>query len=117
MHAASACASLCMGASWTCSRAIAGARRIIRWRLRHVLSVGVTEGHPANRRVQAWVYLRDLQREHGLTGEPKASGRWTLTAHHMCHAAAAVVLWKLPAADTAARPLPLSCLQTRRCST
>ncbi|KAL4859408.1 hypothetical protein ACK3TF_000515 [Chlorella vulgaris] len=44
-----------------------GARRIIRWRVRHVLSVGVTEGHPANRRVQAWVYLRDLQREHGLT--------------------------------------------------
>ena len=46
----------------------AGARRIIRWRVRHVLSVGVKEGHPVSRGVKAWVYLRDLQREHGLTG-------------------------------------------------
>ena len=45
-----------------------GARRIIRWQIRHVMAVGVQEGHPASKRVRAWVYLRDLQREYGLTG-------------------------------------------------
>lgn len=47
---------------------VAGARRIVRWEIRHVFAVGVNEAHPANKKVKAWVYLRDLQREHGLTG-------------------------------------------------
>lgn len=46
----------------------AGARRIIRWQIKHVYSVGTTARHPANRRVKAWVYLRDLQEQYGLTG-------------------------------------------------
>ncbi|EFN59453.1 expressed protein [Chlorella variabilis] len=44
-----------------------GARPIIRWQICHVLSVGVSESHPANKRVKAWVHLRDLQRDQGLT--------------------------------------------------
>ncbi len=56
--------------------AAAGARRIIRWQIRHVYSVGVTARHPANRRVKAWVYLRDLQEQYGLTGR----GRGTVQA-------------------------------------
>jgi hypothetical protein len=51
------------------SPAAAGARRIIRWQIRHVFAVGVTEGHPANRKVKAWVHLRELQREYGLTDD------------------------------------------------
>lgn len=45
-----------------------GARRIIHWQIKHVYSVGTTARHPANRRVKAWVYLRDLQEQYGLTG-------------------------------------------------
>ncbi|PRW58621.1 28S ribosomal mitochondrial [Chlorella sorokiniana] len=44
-----------------------GARRIIRWEIKHVYAVGVTARHPANRRVKAYVYLRDLQEQYGLT--------------------------------------------------
>lgn len=33
-----------------------------------MFAVGVNEAHPANKKVKAWVHLRDLQREHGLTG-------------------------------------------------
>lgn len=43
------------------------AQRIIRWQIQHTYVVGVNEGHPSNKNVKAWVYLRDLQREHGLT--------------------------------------------------
>lgn len=46
-----------------------GARPIIRWQICHVLSVGTNESHPANKRVKAWVYLRDLQQNEGLTDE------------------------------------------------
>ncbi|KAL4426864.1 hypothetical protein ABPG77_006650 [Micractinium sp. CCAP 211/92] len=44
-----------------------GARRIIRWEVRHVFAVGTNEAHPANKKVKAWVHLRDLQHEHGLS--------------------------------------------------
>ena len=45
-----------------------GARPILRWTVRLVMAVGVNEPHPLNKKAELCVYLRDLQREAGLTG-------------------------------------------------
>ncbi|KAK9828627.1 hypothetical protein WJX72_001179 [[Myrmecia] bisecta] len=47
-----------------------GAQPILRWTSKLVLTVGpMAEDHPANKKVQCRVYLRDLQRETGLTDD------------------------------------------------
>lgn len=40
---------------------------VLEWRSRLVLAAGVSESHPANWKVRCRVYLRDLQRERGLS--------------------------------------------------
>lgn len=44
-----------------------GARPILRWETQLVMAVGVNEAHPANSKVRLRVFLKDLQREAGLS--------------------------------------------------
>lgn len=45
----------------------AGAQPILRWHTRLIMSPGVDEPHPANKKARCSVYLRDLQREADLS--------------------------------------------------